>query len=164
MGSFWKSISVRDCQTYLAFLSQIFVFLESGSLLLHKCVKEPHFGKTCICREIKSIIMVKVFSVSCISFKEMLSVRYRKCILPTYPESNIRQAWKFNILWAWSRMLESLASSRTKFSVLLNARHREICLRHLVRSFPSVSLQKHYFMFLINLNGQKHATQPLYLK
>ena len=43
------------------FLSQTFVFSESGFLPLHKCVKEPHFEKTCICREIKFIIVVKVF-------------------------------------------------------------------------------------------------------
>ena len=155
MGSFRKSIFVRYCQKYLGFLSQTFVFLESGSLHLHTCLEEPHFGKRCICREINFIIVVKAFSVSCVSFKEMFSVHYGKCILPTYPEWNIRQAWKFNILWA---------SSNAKFFALLNARHREICLRYLLRSFPSVLFQKRYFMFLIYLNRQKHVTQPLYLK
>ena len=33
MGRFSKSISVGDCLTYLGFLSQNFVFLESGPLL-----------------------------------------------------------------------------------------------------------------------------------
>ena len=112
------------------------------------------FRKTCICREIKFIIVVNFFSVSCVSFK-MFSVHYGKCILPTYPKWNIRQALKFNILWA---------SSNAKFFDLLNARHTEICLRYLLRSFPSVSLQKRYFIFLIYPNGQKHVTQPLYLK
>ena len=106
-------------------------------------------------QQIKFIIVVKAFSVSCVSFKEMFSVHYGKCILPTYLEWNIRQAWKFNILWA---------SSNAKFFALLNARHREICLRYLLRSFPSVLFQKRYFMFLIYLNGQKRVTQPLYLK
>ena len=129
-GSFRKSISVGDCLAYLGFLSQTFDFLESTSLPLDTCVEKPHFGKTFICSEIKFKIVVKVFSVSCVSFK-MFSVHYRKCILPTYPEWNIRQVWKFNILWA---------SSNTKLSVLLNVRHREICLRYLLRSFPSVSL------------------------
>ena len=103
MGSFWKSISVGDCQTYFRFLSQTFVFSESGSLPLHTWVKESHFGKTCICREIKILIVVKVFSVSCLCFKEIFSVHYGKCILPTYPEWNIRQTWKLNILWASSK-------------------------------------------------------------
>ena len=145
--SFWKSISVRDCQTCLGFLSKTFVFLESGPLPLGTCVREPHFGKTCICREIKSVIVVKVYSVYsvCVSFKEMFSVHSGKCILPTYPELNIRQVWKFNILWV---------SSKTKFSVLLNARHREICLRYLLRNFPSVSLEKRFFMCLVYLNEQ----------
>ena len=92
--------------------------------------------------EIKFIIVVKVFSVSCVSFNEMFSLHYGKCILPTYPEWNIKQAWKFNILWA---------SSNTKLFVLLNARHREICLRYLLRSFPWLSLRKQFFMFLIYL-------------
>ena len=155
MGSFRKSISAGNRQTYLGFLSQTFVFLERGSVPLHTCTEEPHFGKTCICREIKFIIVVNFFSVSCVSFKEMFSVHYGKCILPTYPKWNIRQALKFNILWA---------SSNAKFFDLLNARHTEICLRYLLRSFPSVSLQKRYFIFLIYQNGQKHVTQPLYLK
>ena len=131
MGSFWKGISVWDCQTCLGFLSQIFVFLESGSLSLYTWVNEPHFEKMCICGEIKSIIVVKVFSVSRVSFKEIFSVHYAKCILPNYSDWNIRQTWKFNILWA---------SSKMKFSVLLNSRHREICLRYMLKSFPSVSL------------------------
>ena len=83
--AFEKSISVRDCQTYLGLFSQTFVFLESGSLPLHAYVKESHVGKTCICREIKFITM-KGFSVSCVSFRETFSVHYGKCILPTYPE------------------------------------------------------------------------------
>ena len=53
------------------FLSQTFVFPESRSLPLHTCLKELRFGKTCICREIKFIIVVKVFSVSCVCFKEI---------------------------------------------------------------------------------------------
>ena len=85
------------------------------------------------------------FLVFCVTFMEMFSVHYVKCILPTYLEWKIRQAWKFNILWA---------SSKTKFSVLLNVPFREICLRYLLKIFPSVSLQKWYFMFLIFLNGQ----------
>ena len=52
--------------------------------------------------EIKFIIVVKVFSVSCVGFNEMFSLHYGKCILPAYPEWNIKQAWKFNILWASS--------------------------------------------------------------
>ena len=59
-------------------LSQTFNFLEGGSLPLYTCIKEPHFGKTCICSEIKFIIVVKVFSVSCLSFKEIFSVHYGK--------------------------------------------------------------------------------------
>ena len=31
-------------------------------------VREVQFGKTCICREIKSTIVVKVFSISCVCF------------------------------------------------------------------------------------------------
>ena len=155
MESFRKRTSVGDCRTYLGFLSQTFVFLESDSLPLNTCAEEPHFGKTCICRETKFIIAMKASSVSCLCFKEMFSVHYGKCILPTYPKWNIRQALKFNILWA---------SSNAKFFDLLNARHTEICLRYLLRSFPSVSLQKRYFIFLIYPNGQKHVTQPLYLK
>ena len=65
----------------------------------------------------------------------------------------IRQVWKFNILWA---------SSKTKFSNLLNARHRENCHGYLLRTFLSASLQKWSIMFLIYLNGYKHVTQPLY--
>ena len=130
MGSFWKSICVGDCQTFLGFLRQISVFLESGSLSLYICVNEPHFGKMFICRENKSIIVLKVFSVSCVSLKEIFSRHYLKCILPNYSEWNIRQAWKFSILWV---------SSKTKFSVPLNARHKEICLSYIL-SFPSVSL------------------------
>ena len=136
-----KKVPVGDCQTYLGFLSQTSVFLESGFLPLCTCVREPHFGKKCICRE----IVVKVFSVSCVSFKEMFSVHYGKCILPTYPEWNIRQVWKFNILWV---------SSKARFSVLLNGRRRVVCLRYLLRSFLSVSLERRYFMFLIYLNEQ----------
>ena len=71
MGSFWKSIFVEDCQTYFRFVSHTFVLSASGSLPLHKCVKEPHFEKKRICREIKFIIVVKVFSVSCVCFKKM---------------------------------------------------------------------------------------------
>ena len=62
-------------------------------------------------------------------------------------------------------------SMKTQYSVtiiwdkvLLNARYREICFRYVLRSSPSVSLQKQYFIFLIDLNGQKHVSQPLYLK
>ena len=40
---------VGDCQTYLEFLSQTTVFLESGFLPLHVYVRESHFGKTYIC-------------------------------------------------------------------------------------------------------------------
>ena len=138
-GSFWKSISVEDCQAYLGFLSQTFVILESGFLPLHTCFKEPYFGKTCICSEIRLIIIVvKNFSASCVSFKKMLSVYYGKCILPTYPEWNIRQAWEFNILWP---------SSKTKFFVFLNARHREICLRYMLWSFSSVLFQSDILCF-----------------
>ena len=68
------------CQAYFWFLSQTFDFSESGSLTLHKCVKEPHSEKTCICKEIKSIIVVNIFSVSCVCFKEIFSVHYGKCI------------------------------------------------------------------------------------
>ena len=85
------------------FLSQTFVFSESCTLPLHTCVRELRFGKTCICREIKFIIVVKVFRFSCVCFKEIFSVHYGRYILPTYPEWNIRQAWKFNILWASSK-------------------------------------------------------------
>ena len=152
-GKLLKRVSVGDCQTYLWFLSQTFVFLESVFLPLHTCVKNPHFGKMCFFREIKSISVVKVFSVSCESFKEMFSGHYGKWILPTYLEWNIRQVWKFNILWA---------SSKTKFSNLLNARHRENCHGYLLRTFLSASLQKWSIMFLIYLNGYKHVTQPLY--
>ena len=81
MGSFWEIISVGDCQTYFRFLSQTFVFRESGSLPLHTCVKESHFGETRICREIRFIIVVKVFTVSCVCFKEIFSVHYGKNIL-----------------------------------------------------------------------------------
>ena len=88
MGSFWKSIFVGDCQTYFRFVSQTFVLSESGSLPLHKCVKEPHFEKTCICREIKFIIVVNVFSISCVCFKEIFSVHYGKCIQLTQNETS----------------------------------------------------------------------------
>ena len=80
MGRFWKIISVGYGQAYFWFLSQTFDFSESGSLTLHKCVKEPHSEKTCICKEIKSIIAVNIFSVSCVCFKEIFSVHYGKCI------------------------------------------------------------------------------------
>ena len=85
MGSFRKSISVGDYQTYLGFLNKTFGFLEKDFTPLLTCVEEPHLGKTYICREIKFIIVVKVFNVSCVSFKDMFSVHYGKCILPTYP-------------------------------------------------------------------------------
>ena len=136
----WR-LSNRSC-----IFESKFCFPGISSLPLCTCVKEPHFGKTCICREMKSIIVVKVLSVSCVSFKGFkasLSVNYGKRVLPTYLEQNIKQVWKFNILWV---------SSKTKFSVLLNARHREICLKYLLKSFPSVSLEKRYFMFLVYLN------------
>ena len=96
--SFWIIISVGDCKIYLGFLSQTFVFLESVSLPFHTCVSEPYLGTLSICREIKSTILVKVLSVSCLHFTEMFSARYGKCILPIYPNWNIRQVWKFNIL------------------------------------------------------------------
>ena len=86
-----------DGQTYFRFLSQTFVFSETGYLFLRTCVKESHFGKTCICREIKFLI---VFSISCVCFKEIFTVTYGECVLPTYPEWNIREGWKFKILWA----------------------------------------------------------------
>ena len=106
------------------------------------------FGKTCIYRKIKFVIVLEIFGVSCVNFNEMFSVHYGKCILPTYPEWNIRQVWKFNILWA---------SSMAKFTVLLNARNREICFRYLLRNFPSVLHEKLYFMFLVYLNVYKRC-------
>ena len=96
-----------DCQIYFRFLSKTFVFSESGSLPLHTCVKESHFGKTCICGENKFLIVMKVFSVSCVCFKEIFSVNYGKCILPTYPEWNIRQGGTFKILGASSKTKSS---------------------------------------------------------
>ena len=74
-----------------------FLYINALSLM------EPNFEKTRICREIKFVIVVNVFSVSCVCFKEIFSVHYGKCILPTYPEWNIRQTWKLNILWASSK-------------------------------------------------------------
>lgn len=76
MVSLPKSISVGDCRTCCGFLVQTFVLLETGSLPLCTCVRESRFRTTCICTEIKSIIIVKVFSVSCVSFKEKFSVYY----------------------------------------------------------------------------------------
>ena len=146
MGSFWKPWD-------LGFLIQTFAFLQSGSFPFRTCVRDPHFRKTCICIEIKSIIVLKDFSVSCVSFKEMFSVHYGKYLNLTYPEWN-RQVWKFNILWA---------SSKPKLSALLNARHREICLRYLLRGLTSISLQKRYFV-LDSSKWTKLVTQPLYLK
>ena len=75
MVSLPKSISVGDCQTCRGFLGQTIVLLETGSLRLRTCVRESQFI-TCIRTEIKSIIIVKVFSVSCVSFKEKFSVYY----------------------------------------------------------------------------------------
>ena len=136
MGSFWK---LWD----LGFLIQTFAFLQSGSFPFRTCVRDPHFRKTCICREIKSIIVLKDFSVSCVSFKEMFSVHYGKCLNLTYPEWN-RQVWKFNILWA---------SCKTKLSALLHARHREICLDICWEALPQFRF-KNVTLFLIYLNGQ----------
>ena len=69
------------------FLSQTFVFSESGFLPLHKCV-EPHFERTCICREIKFIIVVKVFQCFMCIFQDFFSVHYRKCIQLTQNETS----------------------------------------------------------------------------
>ena len=60
----------------LGFLCQTFPSLEIGTLLLCTCVREPHFGKTCIYKEIKFSIVLEIFSVSCVSFKEMFSGHY----------------------------------------------------------------------------------------
>ena len=49
---------------------------------------EPHFEKTCICREIKIIIEVNGFSVSCVYFNEIFSVHYGKCIQLTQNETS----------------------------------------------------------------------------
>ena len=49
---------------------------------------EPHFEKTCICREIKIIIEVNGFSVSCVCFNEIFSVHYGKCIQLTQNETS----------------------------------------------------------------------------
>lgn len=76
MGSPPKSISVGDCQTCRGFLGQTFVLLETGSLPLCACVTESRFRITSICTEIESIIIAKVFSVSCVIFKEKFSVYY----------------------------------------------------------------------------------------
>ena len=98
----------------------------------------------CICREINFIIVMNVFSVSCVCLKEIFSVHYGKCI----------------------QLAQNKTSDKHENSVFCehHVRHREIWSGYLLRSFPSVSLQKQYFMFLIYLNGQKHASQPLYLK
>ena len=76
MVSLPKSISVGYYQTCCGFLGQTFVLLETGSLPLCTCVRESRFRTTCICTEIKSIIIAKVFSVSWVSFKEKFSVYY----------------------------------------------------------------------------------------
>ena len=93
-------------------------------------VMELHFEKTYICREIKFVIVVNVFSVSCVCFKEIFSVHYWKCIQLT--QTSLKIQYSVSIIWD---------------KVLLNARHSEICFRYLLRSFPSVSLQKRYFVF-----------------
>ena len=49
---------------------------------------EHYFEKKCICREIKFIIVVNVFSVSCVCFKEIFSVYYGKCIQLTQNETS----------------------------------------------------------------------------
>ena len=51
-------------------------------------VKEPHFEKTCVCREIKFVILVNVVSVSCVCFKEIFSVHYGKSIQLTENETS----------------------------------------------------------------------------
>ena len=97
--------------------------------------------------------MLEIFSVSCVSFKEMLSRHYGKCILATYPEWNIRQVWKLNILWA---------SSKTKSSVLLNARHREICLRYLLRFPFSFFLKALFYVFALSKYVKKCNTAVVF--
>ena len=52
----------------------LFLYINSLSVMEH------YFEKKCICREIKFIIVVNVFSVSCVCFKEIFSVHYGKCI------------------------------------------------------------------------------------
>ena len=54
-------------------------------------VKEPHYEKTCVCKEIKFIIVVDVFNVSCVYFKEIFSVHYGKWIQLTQNETSDKQ-------------------------------------------------------------------------
>ena len=135
------------------FLSQTFVFSESGTLPLHTCVWELRFGKTCICREIKFIIVVKVFRFSCVCFKEIFPYITGGTFFQL-TQNEISDKHENSIFYE-----HHLRQSPFKCTV-----KREICLRYLLRSFPSVSFQRRYFMFLIYLNGQKHVTQPLHLK
>ena len=87
--AFEKAFLVGDCQTCFRFLSQTFAFSESGFLPLHTCLfREPHFRKTCIFRETKSVIVVKVFSASCVGFNEICFVYYGKCSQLTQNETS----------------------------------------------------------------------------
>ena len=137
-------------------LSSKFSVFESDfwfPLLYINAFKEPHFEKTCICREIKFIIVVNVFSVSCVCFKEIFSVHYGKCIQLTQNETSDKHE---SSVFCEHHLRQNPFNCTAQKFVL------DICWEAFLQfrfAFPSISL-----IFLIYLNGQRHVSHLLYLK
>ena len=110
-----------------------------------------HFEKTCICREIKFVIVVNVFSVSCVCFKEIFSVHYGKCIQLTQNETSDKHE---NSVFCEHHLRQS------PFKCTAQRNLFQISAEKLSFSFAS----KGIFCVFDLFNGLKHVSQPLYLK